>query len=58
MDEKRYQIVLNGADARSLLRMGHEIVDIREKRESPRESLFVFLNTESFRKDFEKMIKK
>jgi len=58
MDEKKYQIVLNGADARALLRMGHKIFDIREKRESPRESLFVFLNTESFKKDFENMIKK
>lgn len=58
MDEKKYQIVLNGADARALLKLGYQIFDIREKRENRRETLFVFLNTESFKKDFEKMIKK
>lgn len=58
MDVKEYQVVLNGADARALLRLGHKLIDIREKRESPRESVFIFLNTEEFREDFEKMIRK
>jgi hypothetical protein len=56
--EKDGQLVLNAADAKYLLSLGHKIINIREKREAPRETVFIFENTEEFKKDFQKMIKK
>ena len=56
--EKEFQIVLCGSDARILLNRGFPIFDIREKKESPRETVFIFKNTEEFQKEFQKMNKK
>lgn len=56
--EKDGQLVLNAADAKYLLSLGHKIINIREKREAPRETVFIFENTEEFKKDFQKIIKK
>jgi len=56
--EKDGQLVLNAADAKYLLSLGHKIINIREKREAQRETVFIFEKTDEFKRDFEKMIKK
>lgn len=56
--KKEFQVILCGSDARALLNKGFPIYDIRQKKEAPRETVFIFKNTEEFQKEFQKMSKK
>lgn len=38
--------------ARKLLKMGNPIYDIKPKKENPDASIFIFAETEKFKKDF------
>ena len=46
-----YKVVTNPTIARQLLQKGNPIVDIKGNRTSPRETVFIFENTEKFRED-------
>lgn len=45
------KVILSGGLAHRLIKLGHYIVDVRPKRENPRESSFVFYADEWFAQD-------
>lgn len=54
---KECKLVFNAGCARALLRAGCTIVDIKQSRENPERSVFVFKNDEKFQKEFERINK-
>ena len=50
---KECKIVFNAGIARALLKKGCMIVDIKQARENPDKTVFVFKNDELFQKEFE-----
>lgn len=46
--EKKTKIVMDAPIARKLLKDGFKIVDIKPKRDHPRETIFVFENSAEF----------
>lgn len=46
------KLVFSPIIARRLLKMGNVLIDIKPKKENVNESIFVFENTEKFRRDF------
>lgn len=48
----KYKSVFVPGIARRLLKMGHPIYDIKPKKENPDASIFIFAETEEFKKDF------
>lgn len=45
------KVIKNPTIARQLLQRGNIIIDIKGNRENPRETVFIFENTEKFRED-------
>ena len=45
------KVVTNPTMARQLLQMSNPIVDIKGNRDNPRETVFIFENTDKFRND-------
>lgn len=54
----RNKCILNPTIARQLLHKGHVIVDIKPKKENPRETVFIFKDTEQFQKDLKEILEK
>jgi hypothetical protein len=54
---KECKLVFNAGCARSLLRVGCTMVDIKQSRENPDKSVFVFKNDELFQTEFERLNK-
>lgn len=55
--EKICKLVFNPGCARALLRAGCTICDIKQSRENPDKSIFVFKNDNVFQAEFEKLNK-
>jgi len=51
------KIIINPSIARQLLHKGNEIKDIKPKRENPKETVFVFENTEKLKNDLTSITK-
>lgn len=49
--EKKYKAIFTPYVARRLLKMGHKIADIRPRKESPSETIFIFEVDETFNDD-------
>ncbi|WP_163279213.1 hypothetical protein [Clostridium sporogenes] len=47
----KYKVIIKPSIARTLLHMGNYIYDIKPKKENLKETVFVFENTEKFKKD-------
>lgn len=45
------KLIFSPTVARKLLKLGHVIIDIKPKKENKNESIFIFEDTEKFRKD-------
>lgn len=50
--------VFNPGIARRLLKAGNPIVDIKPKKETPDATIFLFQDTDKFRKDLDEIITK
>ena len=46
-----FKIIINPSISRQLLHKGNPIVDIKPKKENPRETMFIFENNEKLRND-------
>ena len=55
MDTK---IILNPTIARQLLHYNNPIIDIKPKKENPRETIFIFEVNEKFNNDLKKILDK
>lgn len=55
--EKQGRIISDPSLARKLIRNGFALIDIKPKRKYPRESVFVFDNTDDFNEMLEVFIK-
>lgn len=53
--EKACKLVFNPGCVRALLRAGCTICDIKQSRENPDKSIFVFVNDEHFQSEFERI---
>ena len=53
--EKSCKLVFNAGCARALLRAGCTICDIKQSRENPDRSIFVFKNDDHFKAEFERI---
>lgn len=51
------KLIMNPTMARKLLQKGNPIVDIKPKKENPRETIFVFHSTDKLLKDMESLSK-
>ena len=56
-ETKPCKLIFNAGTARSLLRSGCTIVDIKQSRENADKTIFAFKNDEHFRKEFERINK-
>lgn len=52
MQDKAYKIIFNAGVARTLLRMGVPMYDIKADRNNPNKTLFIFKKDEAFDKAF------
>lgn len=50
------KVVIYPQIARKLLHLGYRIIDVKEKKENPEATLFVFEVTGDFREDFDKLM--
>lgn len=55
--EKEAKLVFNAGVARKLLKVGCQIVDIKQSRENADKTVFAFKNDELFKAEFEKLNK-
>ena len=55
--DKACKLVFNAGCARALLRVGCTMVDIKQSRENPDKSVFVFKNDSVFKSEFERLNK-
>ena len=55
--EKTCKLIFNAGTARSLLRSGCVIADIKQSRENPDKTIFAFVNDEHFKIEFERINK-
>ena len=53
----KYKVIVNPSFARQLIHKGHHIIDIKPRRENPKETVFIFENTEILAKDLVKIVK-
>ena len=52
MDDKiEYIILKNAVDAKKMIRLGYFVRDIKAKKDSPRETVFIFEKTDKFMED-------
>lgn len=51
------KLIMNPIMARKLLHKGNAIIDVKPKKESPRETIFVFDLTDKLLKDMESLSK-
>lgn len=56
-NKKEAKLIFNAGTARSLLRSGCVIVDIKQSRENADKTIFAFKNDEHFRAEFERINK-
>jgi hypothetical protein len=54
--EKKYKIVYKTFVARQLIKLGHIVRDIKPDKENPQKTLFIFEETEEFKKDLATVI--
>lgn len=57
-EEKKAIVVFSGHVARSLLKKGYTIIDIKPDKRNPLKSVFVFKCEGNFSKDLSELIKK
>ncbi|MDD3323451.1 MAG: hypothetical protein PHS59_18600 [Paludibacter sp.] len=50
-EETDYIVLKNAVDAKKMIRLGYIVKDIKAKKESPRETVFIFERTDEFMKD-------
>ena len=55
--EKTAKLIFNAGTARSLLRAGCEIIDIKQSRDNADKTIFVFKVDEKFKSEFERINK-
>ena len=55
--EKTAKLIFNAGTARSLLRAGCEMIDIKQSRENADKTIFVFKVDEKFKSEFERINK-
>lgn len=55
--EKEAKLIFNAGTARSLLKAGCQIVDIKQSRENADKTVFAFKNDEHFKVEFERINK-
>lgn len=55
--EKTAKLIFNAGTARSLLRAGCEMIDIKQSRENADKTIFVFKVDEKFKAEFERINK-
>lgn len=55
--EKEAKLIFNAGTARSLLKAGCQIVDIKQSRENADKTVFAFKNDEHFKAEFERINK-
>lgn len=55
--EKECKLVFNAGTARSLLRAGCVVVDIKQSKENADRTIFAFKNDEHFKAEFERISK-
>ena len=55
--EKMAKLIFNAGTARSLLRAGCEMIDIKQSRENADKTIFVFKVDEKFKSEFERINK-
>lgn len=55
--EKTAKLIFNAGTARSLLRSGCEMIDIKQSRENADKTIFVFKMDEKFKSEFERINK-
>ena len=55
--EKEAKLIFNAGTARSLLKAGCVIVDIKQSRENADKTVFAFKNDEHFKTEFERINK-
>lgn len=56
--EKEFQVVKKPSEARQLRHKGHLIEDIKPKEGNREASVYIFRNTEDFRRDWDEIKKK
>ena len=56
-DKKEAKLIFNAGTARSLLRAGCVIVDIKQSRENADKTIFAFKNDDHFKAEFERINK-
>ena len=56
-NKKEAKLIFNAGAARSLLRAGCTIVDIKQSRENADKTIFAFKNDEHFQTEFERINK-
>ena len=56
-NKKEAKLIFNAGTARSLLRAGCTIVDIKQSRENADKTIFAFRNDEHFQAEFERINK-
>lgn len=55
VDDRVTRLVFDARTARKLLKMGFVVVDIKPNRENTDKSIFIFENTDKFRKALKKL---
>lgn len=53
--EKACRLIFNAGTARSLLRAGCVIADIKQSRENPDKTVFAFINDDHFKAEFKRI---
>lgn len=51
-----YKSIFKPKVARALLKMGHPIIDIKAQKEDPSRTIFIFEETEQFKKDMASLV--
>jgi hypothetical protein len=49
-----YIVLKNAVDAKKMIRLKYVVLDIKSKKEAPRETVFIFEKTEKFLEDLKK----
>lgn len=57
MEKKEAKLIFNAGTARSLLKAGCLMIDIKQSRENADKTIFVFKNDEKFQQEFERINK-
>ena len=57
MDSMDCVVLKNPSDARKMLKLGYQIIDIKAKKDFPRETVFIFSRSDAFIKDLNSLSK-